>query len=197
MKGYTSAFCDVLVQYAEEGLSLTANDLWLSLKNKLQTAVDKFIPDKLARSRNKRSYVDCKLRWLMRKRDKLHRRKDPRYKDMKYKVQRRLRAGYWRYVKEVITPTDNTAESAYGPNKRFWSLFKHAKSDSSGIPSLKHGRLLVTDAVEKASLLNSTFYAAFTNTDTNATLPRDTCGPFPAVPEISITESGIVNLLEK
>ena len=166
-------------------------------KSSFKTAVDKFIPYKLARSRNKLPYVDCKLRRLMRKRDKLHRNKDPRCKDMKHMVQRRFRAGYWwRYVKDVMTPTDDTAESAHESNKRFWSLFKHAKSDSSGRPSLKRGESLVTDADVKASTLNSTFYAAFTTTDTDATLPCDTCSPFTAVPEIYITERGIVNLLE-
>ena len=40
----------------------------------------------------------------MRKRDKLHARKDPRYKTIKHQVQKKFRAAYWQYVEEIIIP---------------------------------------------------------------------------------------------
>ena len=43
------------------------------------------------------------LRRLMRKRDRLHARKDPLYKTYKHTAQKKLRSVYWQYVKDIIT----------------------------------------------------------------------------------------------
>ena len=40
----------------------------------------------------------------MREREKLHARKDPRYKTIKNQVQKKFRAACWQYVEEIITP---------------------------------------------------------------------------------------------
>ena len=40
----------------------------------------------------------------MREREKLHARKDPRYKTIKHQVQKKFRAACWQYVEEIITP---------------------------------------------------------------------------------------------
>ena len=40
----------------------------------------------------------------MRERDKLHARKDSRYKTIKHQVQKKFRAAHWQYVEEIITP---------------------------------------------------------------------------------------------
>jgi len=57
----------------------------------------------------------------MRKRDKLHARKDPRYKTIKHEVQKKLCAAYWQYVEEIIPPTSD--EDSMGANKSLWGLF--------------------------------------------------------------------------
>ena len=60
--------------------------------------------------------------------------KDRRYKTIKHNVQKKLRDAYWQYVEESITPTND--EDSMGANKRLWGLFKHFKSDSTGVPPL-------------------------------------------------------------
>ena len=54
----------------------------------------------------------------MRKRDKLHARKDPRYKIIRHEVQRKLCAVYWQYEEDIIIPTND--EDSIGANKRLW-----------------------------------------------------------------------------
>ena len=87
--------------------------------------------------------------------------KDRRYKTIKHKVQKKLRDAYWQYVEESITPTND--EDSMGANKRLWGLFKHFKSDSTGVPPLKHQGNLITNAVGKATVLNSYFQSVFTS----------------------------------
>jgi len=91
----------------------------------------------------------------MRKRDKLHARKDPRYKTIKHEVQKKFRAAYWQYVEEIITSTND--EDSMEANKRLWGLFKRSKSDSKGVPPLKHQDNLIPNAVGKATVLNRYF----------------------------------------
>ena len=85
----------------------------------------------------------------MRKRDKLHARKDPRYKTIKHQVQKKFPAAYWQYVEEIITPTND--EDSMGGNKQLWGFFKPFKSDSKGVPPLKHQNNL-TNAAGKATV---------------------------------------------
>ena len=144
-----SSFCSAFVNSQDDDPSISINEMWSSFKNELHNAVEKYIPSKQARKKNRLPYVDSKLRRLTRKRNKLHRKKDPRYRTIKHAVQSKLRATHWRYIEDVITPSDCTTEAAHASNKRFWSLFEHAKSDLSGIPSLKHRGQLVSDAAAK------------------------------------------------
>ena len=78
----------------------------------------------------------------MRKRDKLHPRKDPRYKTIKHQVQKKFPAAYWQYVEEIITPTND--EDSMGGNKQLWGFFKPFKSDSKNN--------LITNAAGKATV---------------------------------------------
>ena len=55
---------------------------------------------------------------------------------------------YWKYMEDVITPADAT--DGHQENKRFWSLFKHARTDLTGSPSLKHQGQTVSDPTDKA-----------------------------------------------
>lgn len=164
-----------------------------SLQDELMS-LNEFVPSKRARSKNRLPYVDQELRRQMRQRDKLHSRKDPKYKKLKHLVQKKLRAAHWKYVEEVITPSSDSVEAMGQANKRFWSLFKCSKADSTGVPSLKSQGRLVSDAKGKASLLNTTF-SAFTSGNASPVLPRDTCSPYPSMSDICITPVGIEKLL--
>ena len=81
-------------------------------------------------------------------------------------------------------------------SKRFWSLFKHSRTDFFSIPSLKNQGQTVSDPVAKATLFNKTFYSAFSSAAANPDLPRATCSPYPPMQRISITTEGILKLLQ-
>ena len=91
-------------------------------------------------------------------------------------------------MEEVVSPS---ADENYSTSKSFWSLFKHAKSDSTGIPTLKNQGHLFSAAAGKASLFNSTFFSSFTYETGSASLPRYTCSLYPNSPEINIITEGI------
>ena len=97
----------------------------------------------------------------MRKRDNPRTVKVPCYKTIKHEVQKKLCAAYWQYVEEIITPMND--EDSMEANKRFGGLFKHSKSDSKGVPPLKHQGTLITNAAGKATVLNSYFQSVFTS----------------------------------
>ena len=103
------------------------------------------------------------LKRLMRKRDRLHARKDPRYKTIKHEVQKKLLPHNGSMWKRFITPMNY--EDLMGANKRLWGLFKPSKSDSKEVPPLKHqGNLqVITNVAGKATILNSYFQSVFTS----------------------------------
>ena len=138
--------------------------------------------------------MTTEIKRLMKKRDKLHAKKDPTYKKLKHLVQKKLRAAYWLYIEDVISPLDST--DTYKACKRFWSFIKHSRSDITGMPPLKHNGLMVTDAVDQAKLLNDTVYSTFTSAPGNSCLPRHTCSPYPDMPDTHISVEGITRLLE-
>ena len=113
--------------------------------------------NRLTRSRNGLPSLKC----LMRKRDRLHARKDPCYMTIKHEVQKKLCAALWQYVEEIITPMND--EDLKGANKWLWGLFKHSKSDSKRVPPLKHCGNLITNAACKTTILNSYFLSVFTS----------------------------------
>ena len=84
----------------------TADDLWCNFCVELNVATKKFIPHKLANTRNGLPYLTKDFKRLI-KRDKLHARKVPRYKILKHVVQKKLRYAYYQYVENIINPSNN------------------------------------------------------------------------------------------
>ena len=66
-------------------------------------------------------------------------------------------------MEEIITPMNY--EDLMGANKRLWGMFKPSKSDSKGVPPLKHqGNLhVITKVAGKATVLNSYFQSVFSS----------------------------------
>ena len=109
-----STYVDFVVHSTDCDLSI--DDLGSSFREELTSGIQRLIPHRFTSSRNGLPYVFPSLKRLTRKRDKLHARKDPCYKIIKHEVQKKLRAAYWQYVEEIITPTNE--EDAMGANKR-------------------------------------------------------------------------------
>ena len=106
LKEHMSKSVDSVVHSSNCDLSI--DDLWSSLREELTSGIKPFIPHRFTSSRNGLSYVSPSLKRLMRKRDKLQARKDPRYKTIKHEVQKKLRATYWQLMRKRLFPQRTT-----------------------------------------------------------------------------------------
>ena len=71
-------FCDTVIQSSSNDQNISASQLWNLFKTELNDSIDKFIPSKVVKRRTGLLYVDKEIKRLIRKRDKLHLKKDPR-----------------------------------------------------------------------------------------------------------------------
>ena len=92
LKEHMSKYVDSVAHSTDCDLSI--DDLWSSFREELTSGIMRFVPHRFTSSRNGLPYVSPSLKHLMRKRDRLHARKDPRYKTIKNEVQKNLCAAY-------------------------------------------------------------------------------------------------------
>ena len=83
-----------------------------------------------------------------------------RYRDLKHKTQKKIRQDYWKYLEDIVTPSEGNNTSA--ANKTFWSFVKHTRKDSVEIPNLTDTqRDEHTTPQRKAQTLNQQFASMF------------------------------------
>lgn len=163
----------------------------------------------MLRSRRNLPWVTGKIRQLIKRRDRLHRKanklkkqSDPipltmedKLHSLKKLIQAETRKAYWTHLESLFTPDDSTDE--YASMKRFWKFVKNSRSDNSGIPTLKENGQTVTRSRDKAEVLNNQFKRVFTTeTDPPPDLLPEV-SPFDSMPEINITTEGIKRMLDK
>jgi len=51
-----------------------------------------------------------------------------KYKELKHESQKQIRKAYWKYIEDIVTPS-NEKEEKSNCMKRFWSYIKHKKSE--------------------------------------------------------------------
>ena len=81
----------------------------------------------MAKRRNSSPWITPEIKKLIRKRDRLYKRKKKsrdkksteKFKIIKRKVQRELRRAYWKYVEEIVTPQED--DNQYSGMKHFWT----------------------------------------------------------------------------
>ncbi|MCG7878228.1 MAG: endonuclease/exonuclease/phosphatase family protein, partial [Candidatus Thiodiazotropha endolucinida] len=159
-------------QSLRENFDITTpvNQLWENITSELERAINKFIPHKTSKSKDKQPWINAKIRRLMRKRDKLFlkNRHQPsserlkKYKSLKHHIQSLSRKAYWDYVEDLITPKDeNSSQENFSISKKFYTFIKHKKTDATGLKTLKKDGVPVTDSEEKADMLNNHFQTVF------------------------------------
>ena len=108
-----------------------------------------------------------------------------------------MRQAYWSNVESIITPIGEESKEQSGM-KRFWTFIKHCRSDTSGISSLSDGTgNKVSAADEIANILNTQFQSVFTIESPVSHDLLPSISPFPSMPDILISESGVLKLLQK
>ena len=81
-------------------------------------------------------------------------------------------------------------------NKSMWRYTKNKKNSSSGVGTLHADGQTAIDPLDKAKMLNNQFSSVFTR-DVPADTPDLGPSPFQPMPEINISEVGVLALLKK
>ena len=87
---------------ATKGFTIVHCRLW-NIVHGSNLKWNRCIPHRFTSSRDCLQYVSPSLKHLMRKTDRLHARKDPRYKTIKHEVRKKLCVAYWQYLEKIIT----------------------------------------------------------------------------------------------
>ncbi|VDI83601.1 Hypothetical predicted protein, partial [Mytilus galloprovincialis] len=111
------------------------NDIWLVFKTSLEKSVNLNIPHKQARTKDSPPCISRDLRRLIRKRDRLYKKKkkshdkkdSEKYKTIKRQVQQGLRRSYWKYVESIVTPPEDNIIENRGSGDHYPRGPKHNK----------------------------------------------------------------------
>ena len=183
--------------------------LWTSFKDTLTNTIKDNIPHKTARGKDQKPWITKPIRKMLKKNAALSKRKhkanfthqdQEKHRKLRATIQKMIRQSYWRYVEDILTPDSESREDKTKATKRFWTLIKHTKRDSVGIPQLKsQSGATVIDSRGKAELLNNQFLSVFSKV-TPPTLSQlcktlTVKKPTP-MPDIQVSTNGITKLLQ-
>jgi hypothetical protein len=98
---------------------------------KFEELIKKHVTHKTARTKDSLPWITSVLKKLIRKRDRLYKRKNKsgdkktvkKFKEIKRIVQRELRRAYWKYIESIVTPQED--DNQYTGSKRFWIYIKY------------------------------------------------------------------------
>ncbi|KAL8568798.1 hypothetical protein ACOMHN_000081 [Nucella lapillus] len=130
----------------------SAEELWSSFKEGLQSSIAENIPHKTTRQRAGQPWISTDIRKLINQRDRKYKqmKKKGTFKlktdllHLRSKVQREIRRAELSYIGKLFETT--VEETTKTPStKRLWTYLKHKRTSSSGIPPLKENGRLVTD----------------------------------------------------
>ena len=202
LKNHTEKINDKIQSESE---NLPVESLWTIFKNGLAEGIAAHIPHKTAKTKTDLPWITPPIRHLIHKRDRVYRamkksnteKHRQNFKSLKTKLQRELRRAYWDYIEGIVLPSASD-DSPY-VSKKFYTFLKYNKTDRCGTAPLRDQGTLHTDPKEKADILNNQFQSVFTNETplpladlAKAKLPS----PHPTMPDIQITEPGILKLLQ-
>ena len=136
---------------------ISINDIWVSFKSDLTTAMERFIPMKMTKTKHNVPWIDNKIKHLIRRRDQMYFRarnssrpdiKNP-YKRFRAHVQKVTRHAYWKHVSSIFTFDDDNTDPDSPQKKRkvkkFWSFVMSLKKEAFGITSLREIGILKTE----------------------------------------------------
>ena len=140
---------DHLARFRDSFLSsdhsrMSVNDMWVSFKSEVLSAIERFIPSKMTKTKYSLPWIDSSIKRLIRKRDKLYFRarksSSPdlknHYKRFRAHVQKSIRDAYWKHVTNIFS-LENDSPDPNCPRKnekakKFWSFVKSLKKTRLG-----------------------------------------------------------------
>ena len=174
--------------------------LWTWFQKTMNEAIDEFVPHRQTTRRDRQPWISRETKRMMdkekrmfanRKKGMKRHPKSSQLKDLQREIQKRLRQEYWKYVENIMTPSEvipedmsrqlhssKTNESSAAPKppggepsnpspddkkKKLYQHLKHAKQDSIGVAPIRNTTTgeLETEPRKKAQLLNNQFFSVF------------------------------------
>jgi hypothetical protein len=181
----------------------SVEDLWNLFSKGLEKSIQEHVPHKTCTNKYHLPWLSPEIKHLIQKRNRTYRAMKKsndnhlrqNFNILKSKIQRKLRNAYWQYVENIVVEPDQKQTTS----KKFYTYLKHNKTDRSGIAPLRDQGRLHTDPIDKANILNQQFQSVFTkeNPLPLSALSKDKLpSPYPTMPEIQVTENGILKLLQ-
>ena len=170
---------------------------WTFFIQNLQQIVNDNTPTKTSTTKTHLPWMTSTLKRLIRKKQRVynrarryHRDTDwSEYKSLQKEVNFKLKHQHKSYVTNLISSTNN--------KKSLWHYLKGRKQENNGIGALIHPQSghVITDPIEKATVLNNQFKSVFTADDDSTTIPNKGPSTHPSLPAFEITEQGVFNIL--
>ena len=147
------------------------------------------------KNKNNKQWIKREVKSALRRRKILSKKKKAsqkpgdikKYKDAKATAQRIQRKVYWEYFDNIIEFGDPEKVDNPGKQQSFWSY----------ISPLKENGKMHADLKDKAAILNRHYEYVLTKEDTSTTIPKPAGNSFPSMPDINISEEGVLKLLLK
>ena len=157
--------------------------------------MDKFVPKKQISGRRKIPWLTSEIKRLIKKKHRLYRKAKindhpedwQSFRDQRKFVQKAMKKSHMDYLNNMFEEDGN---------KNMWRYIKNKKSSSSGVGTLHANGQTAIDPLDKAKMLNDQFSSVFTR-DGPAETPDLGPSPYPPMPEITISEAGVLALMKK
>ena len=179
-----------------------ANTIWLKFRDGITSSIERNVPSKMLRSRDKHPWITRDLQRLIRSRDRaftMRKRsiaKNKHYKVVKSAVQLALRKAFNSYIENMISeaPSDAMDPDSRPPKpKRFFSYLKSLPKSGDGVAPLKSNGILVTENLDKANILNNQFVSVFSQ-DNGCAIPDKGVSNHPTMPNITIIGRIVISI---
>ena len=140
-----NAFCIILTPI---------NLLWGIFKKACIECMDNIVSSKFSSVRYHQPWITTNIKWLSKRKQRMFNKKArisgspsdwSQYKMLQKTTQQTCREAHRSYTFRMIDP--NTKSN----NKNLWAYIKSKRIDHSGIPSLSHNGITITDSKEKAN----------------------------------------------
>ena len=168
----------------------------------MNEAVESHIPHRYASNRDEPSWINSKLKKLIKARDRLFKKtkkgskksklRTTKLQTLKSTIRKETRTAYWIYVESVLAP--NQDDHNRNGNKKLWSFIKNRRRNSV---VLKNG-ILKDTPLDKARILNAQLSSVFTKESPLNPSPQeaDPIRQYPSISKLNITTEGIQKLIE-
>ena len=174
---------------------------WDHLEGTIVDLMNKFIPKKVPRAPKHKPWITREIISMIHRRDRAHTnwkqtksaQQHQKFKLLRSQCQNRIRNAQQNYLDTIFNLEENNIQS----NKRFWTFIKSKKKDSCSVAPLRtEGGVLISDAIGKANILNNQYASVFTK-DNVGDVPSKGISTSPTLPDIIITEKGVLKMLKK